>query len=376
MSSGPVAVPSAGDGRRSYLPDFCEPHAVLAAVLVAMLVALVLALARQSVSGEFWTELARTSAYLLWTTLLCAAWLCRAQPWFARQTLRRSTLGALGIIIGTVALVSESIYWFGRYWDARLGAPSGLFPTENAAFLLPNLFIAAIVGGVALRYFYVANEWRRSIELESRARVHALQARIQPHFLYNSMNTIAALTRTDPARAEEAVQDLADLFRVTLAESRPQISLREEIEVARIYQRIEQLRLGSRLTVRWDIGALPPDAVVPCLLLQPLLENAIGHGIESLPGGGVVTIEGRATESMISIEIGNPTSRHEQRKQQGNRMALDNIRQRLELVFPDRASVTVHEAEDAYRVTLCFPRVQGPTVGSAGGALAGAWVRG
>jgi two-component system sensor histidine kinase AlgZ len=366
MSSEALAPSSAEEERRSYLPDFCEPHAVFAVVLVATLVALVLALARQSVSGELWTELARTSAYLLWTTLLCVALLCRAQPWFARQTLRKSTLAALGIIVGTVALVSECIYWFGRYWDARLGALSGLFPTEHAAFLLPNIFIGAIVGGLALRYFYVANEWRRNVELEARARVHALQARIRPHFLYNSMNTIAALTRTDPARAEEAVEDLADLFRVTLAESRSQISLREELEVARIYQRIEQLRLGSRLEVRWEVGALPPSAIVPCLLLQPLLENAIGHGIEPLPEGGIVTIVGRAVDGVITIEVSNPMPVRGLPTQQGNRMALDNIRQRLALVFPGRASVTVDDEGDAYRVTLRFPVVPGPGAGRSG----------
>ena len=290
-------------------------------------------------SGELWTELARTSGYLLWTTLLCAALLCRAQPWLARQTLRNSTLAALGMIVSAVTIVSEFIYWFGRSWDARLGAPSGLFPTDHAAFLLPNLFIGAIVGGLALRYFYVANEWRRSVELEARVRVRALQARIRPHFLFNSMNTIAALTRTDPARAEEAIEDLSDLFRVALAESRPEISLREEIEIARTYQRIEQLRLGSRLEVRWDVGTLPPNAMVPGLLLQPLLENAIGHGIEPLPRGGVVTVVGRAADGMISIEVANPVSVRARSTRPGNRMALDNIRQRLELVFSARAAV-------------------------------------
>jgi two-component system sensor histidine kinase AlgZ len=360
MSAAPPTPAPAADERSSYLPDFCQPRAVLAIVLVASLVALVLALARQSVSGELWTELARTSSYLLWTALLCAALLCRSRPWLARRSLRDSTLAALGMIVGTVALVSECVYWFGRYWDARLGAPSGLFPAEHAAFLLPNLFIGAIVGGLALRYFYVANEWRRSVELEAKARVRALQARIRPHFLYNSMNTIAALTRTDPARAEEAIEDLADLFRSTLAESRPQISLREELEVARIYQRIEQLRLGARLTVRWDVGALPPNAIMPGLLLQPLLENAIGHGIEPLSEGGTVAVCGHTRDGMIEIEVANPVARHARPARAGSRMALDNIRQRLELVFPGRSSVTVQDDGDAYRVTLRFPLVPGP----------------
>ena len=150
-----------------------------------------------------------------------------------------------------------------------------------------------MVTALALRYFYVTHEWRHNVELQAKARVHALQARIRPHFLFNSMNTIAALTRSNPARAEEAVQDLAELFRANLNEKRSQIPLAEEIDVARTYQRMEQLRLGDRLRVDWKVDSLPTDALVPGLTLQPLLENAIYHGVEPRPDGGVVTVTGR-----------------------------------------------------------------------------------
>jgi two-component system sensor histidine kinase AlgZ len=359
MSRHPPVASAAGDERSSYIPDFCEAPAVLAIVLLAALLAVVLALARRSGHGDFWLELARTSGYLLWTGLLCGAVLCKARPWLARQTLESSSLASLGLIVGTVALVSECVYWFGRSWAVRLGFPSDMFPRDHWSFLLPNLGIAAIVGALALRYFYVASEWKRSVELEARARIRALQARIRPHFLYNSMNTIAALTRTDPARAEEAIEDLADLFRVSLSDSRAQISLREELEVARIYQRIEQLRLGSRLKVRWQVGELPPGAVVPSLLLQPLLENAIGHGIEPLPEGGTVEVDGRLEGDSVLIEVSNPVSRIARAVRSGNRMALDNIRQRLELAFPGRSSVEVLDDGDDYRVRLRFPHVPG-----------------
>ena len=357
MSVRPPAPAAVTEAREFYLPDFCEARAVLAIVLIAALLALVLALARQSVHGAFWTDLARISAYLLWTGLLCAAALCRARPWLAGRSLRAASLGALGLMVGTVAVVSEVVYWFGHMWAARLGITSTLFPHGHGSFLLPNLLIAAIVGALALRYFFVASEWRRSVELEARARIHALQARIRPHFLFNSMNTIAALTRSDAARAEEAIEDLADLFRVSLTEARAQISLREELEVARIYQRIEQLRLGERLKVRWHVGDLPVRALVPSLLLQPLLENAIGHGIEPLPEGGTVQVEGRVDDDEVSIEVSNPVSQTARAVRSGNRMALDNIRQRLELAFPGRSSVVVEETADLYRVRLSFPLV-------------------
>ncbi len=236
--SDPEAAPAPGaDGRGFFLPDFCEARAVLAIVLIAALLAIVLALARQTVHGAFWIDLARTSAYLLWTGLACAAVLCKARPRLAGKPLRTAVLGALGLMVGTVAIVSEVVYWVGHAWAMRTGS------------------------SLTLRYFYVTSEWRRSVELEARSRIRALQARIRPHFLFNSLNTVASLTRSDPARAEEAIEDLADLFRVSLSDARAQISLREELEVARIYQRIEQLRLGDRLQVRWKVADLPADAI-------------------------------------------------------------------------------------------------------------------
>lgn len=355
MNARPPAPDAAGDPRSAYLPDFCEARAVLAIVLIAALLAFVLALARHPGSEAFWIELARTSGYLLWTGLLCAAVLCKSRPWFAQHSPRATSLAALGMMVGTVAVVSEAVYWFGRLWAARLGVASDLFPREHWSFLLPNLAIATIVGALALRYFYVTNEWRRSVELEARARIRALQARIRPHFLFNSMNTIAALTRSNPARAEEAIEDLADLFRVTLSDARAQITLREELEVARIYQRIEQLRLGDRLQVRWQVGELPPRAIVPSLLLQPLLENAIGHGIEPLPEGGTIRVHGRLEGDEVTIEVANPVSRTARAVREGNKMALDNVRQRLELVFPGRSSVEVDDGGKEYRVRLRFP---------------------
>jgi two-component system sensor histidine kinase AlgZ len=341
-----------------FLPDFCDARAVLAVALIAALLACVLALARQSLHGAFWMDLARTSAYLLWTGLLCAALLCRLRSWLARRPLRESSAYALAVIVVTVVLFSEIVYWFGAAWAGRLGEHSAMFPRSHAAFVLPNAAIAAIVGALLLRYFYVAHQWRRSVEFESRERIRALQARIRPHFLFNSMNTIAALTRSDPTRAEEAVEDLSDLFRFTLNETRTQITLREELEVARIYQRMEQLRLGERLKVRWQVGELPAEARVPSLLLQPLLENAIYHGIEPLADGGTVEVRGRTFDDRIEIEVANPVGGEGARRRQGNGIALDNIRQRLELAYPGRASVAVEADDQRHSVRLCIPWLQ------------------
>ena len=366
--NGPAAVPDRGrdEPRDYFLPDFCEARAVFAIVLIATLVGFVLSLARHPGEDGFWFDLARTTAFLLWAGLLCAAVLCRARRWLASRSLRAGIAWAMTLLVGTVGLLSAAVYLLGHHWLVRLGAVGAVLPESPWLFVLPNMLITAVVGGLALRYFYVSQQWRRSVELEARARIRALQARIRPHFLFNSMNTIAALTRSNPAQAEAAIEDLSDLFRVNLSDSRTQFTLEEEIELARTYQRIEQLRLGSRLEVRWDVANLPPLCVVPSLLLQPLLENAIGHGIERLPDGGIVDVRGRLEDDQVLLEVSNPkpVAAPSPAPRRGHRIALDNIRQRLELVFPGRSSVEVEDAGDRYTVRLRFPRFE-PGPGSA-----------
>lgn len=342
-----------------YLPDFCATQTVLAVVLISELVAIVLTLARQELHG-FWTDLARTSLFLLWVGLSSATVLCYSRPALARLGVARASLISLALLVAVTLLISEVTYWLGRVWFEGLESGVGsLFPVDHASFLLRNLFIAFIVSALALRYFFVAHEWRRSVEMKAKSRIDALQARIRPHFLFNSMNTIAALTRSNPAQAEEAVEDLADLFRANLRETRGRIPLKEELEVARLYQRIEELRLGSRLKVTWRIEALPMATLVPSLVVQPLLENAIYHGIEPLPEGGTVVVSGERKGDVIELRVSNPVaSATTNPARSGNRIALDNIRERLELAYPGRARVDVASRDGEYQVTLTFPMVE------------------
>ena len=257
---------------------------MLAVVLIVTLTAIVLAVARQSSGLSFWLDLARTSLFLLWAGMGSAAALCLLRVRLAALPLGSGQRAGAGQRAGghRRGVAGRAVARQQRRCSGR-APPICCCPVAPQRFFADNLGIGAIIGALALRYFYVTGEWRRNVELQAQARVRALQARIRPHFLFNSMNTIAALTRSDPARAEEAVEDLADLFRANLNEKRSSITLKEELEVARIYQRIEQLRLGDRLHVIWDVADLPMRAQVPGLLMQPLLENAIYHGIEPRP---------------------------------------------------------------------------------------------
>jgi two-component system sensor histidine kinase AlgZ len=350
--------PTRQDARSLNLPDFCAARAVLAVVLIVTLTAVVLAVARQNIGLNFWLDLARTSLFLLWAGMGSAAALCLLRARLERLPLGIASAIALGSVLAVIALVSLGVLWLGS--SALLGprASNLLLPVAPQRFFAASLGIGAIVSALALRYFYVTGQWRRNVELQARARVRALQARIRPHFLFNSMNTIAALTRSDPARAEEAVTDLADLFRANLREQRSSITLKEELEVARIYQRIEQLRLGERLRVIWDVAELPMRAQVPGLLMQPLLENAIYHGIEPRPEGGVVTVSGALDDGIITLKVRNPLPAAGEAAHSGNRIALDNIRERLELIHPGHSTVEAQRVGDEYIVQLRFPHIE------------------
>jgi two-component system, LytTR family, sensor histidine kinase AlgZ len=347
----------AAAARSDYLPDFCTSRTTLAVVLMGELTAFLLTLARQSPTADFWTDLTRTSLFLLWVGLAGAGVLCGLRHSLARLSVRAGSAAVLALIACLVATISLCAYWIGRSQVAADFIGPSLFPAEPESFVVRNVWIGLIVTGLALRYFYVAHEWRRSVELRAAARVHALQARIRPHFLFNSMNTIAALTRTDPPRAESAVQDLADLFRAALSDKQDTITLAEELEVARTYQRMEQLRLGSRLRVEWQIDSLPGGALVPGLVIQPLLENAIYHGIEPRPEGGTVSITGEVSGGLITIVVKNPLGAGPLQRD-SNRLALANIRERLTLVYGERALMKSGRFDAEYIVTLRFPLIE------------------
>ena len=340
--------------RSHYLPNFCAGQTVLATVLIVELTALVVTLGRGAAAVAFWTDLARTSLFLVWLGLAGQAALCIARRRLEALPVGAGAAAVLTIVCGIVLVVSEVAYRVGASGLLDAGGMDGLFPHEHLAFIGRNLAIAFIVTALALRYFFVTHEWRRNIEMQSRARVNALQARIRPHFLFNSMNTIAALTRSNPARAEEAVQDLADLFRASLAENRGEITLAEEIEIAKTYERIELLRLGPRLKVEWRVAGVPQRAKVPGLMIQPLLENAIYHGIEPRSGGGTVTVNGEYANGLVTIVVRNPLPEGPVLRD-GNRVALANIRERLALMYGARAAVKAGRFDEEYIVTLRFP---------------------
>jgi two-component system sensor histidine kinase AlgZ len=230
--------------------------------------------------------------------------------------------------------------------DLALGGDLTRFEVARA-WMLSWLLAAFLIA-----YFF----WRRrafSPALND-ARLQALQARIRPHFLFNSINAVLSLIRSDPKRAEEALEDLAELFRALMRDNRRLIALADEVALCRQYLNLEQLRLGERLQVEWDVADMPGDALVPQLLLQPLIENAIYHGVEPGTEPGNVLIRICREKNQVKLLLSNPYHPDHQHRA-GNRMALANIRERLALHFDVEASLETEVAGDKFEIRIVLP---------------------
>lgn len=328
-----------------FLPDFCHIRSVFALVMTGQLLAFVLTLAAPS--DDLWQSLSLISLFVQWIVLSSAALLCVARGWLARLGNAGAAVVSYALVLLITAVVSELGY---RLLDQAT-------PVElRHGFVLRSLAIAAIVTAVTLRYLYVVHEGRQRMAMEAAARIEALQARIRPHFLFNSLNTIASMISYAPAKAEAAVEDLADLFRASLGKPDRLVTLDQEIKLGEGYLRMEALRLGERLAVEWRLDDLPRDALLPPLTLQPLLENAVYYGIEPSVRGGVIGIDGWRDGQLLHLRVRNPRAdAATSARRGGSGMAQDNIRQRLGLALGTRASLRIKDSGEEYQVELVLP---------------------
>jgi two-component system sensor histidine kinase AlgZ len=284
--------------------------------------------------GERYVELAALVEPLL---LLCLGALA-----LLRDALRRLPERAAQVAV--VALAAGLAAGQQAFWQSLGFAEAG---AGRAALL------AGATAAVVLLYF--ALRARAFSPAQTEARLAALNARIRPHFLFNSLNAVLSLIRARPQQAEAALEALSDLFRAAMRDPGELVSLADELALARQYLELEHLRLGERLSVDWRIGAVAMDLPIPPLMLQPLLENAVYHGIEPAAAGGtiVVALERRGDE--LHIAIANPTTGAAGRHAAGNRMAVDNIRERLALYYDLEARLEITEGEGRYEVRIILP---------------------
>lgn len=340
-----------------FLPDFGSFSVALRVVFLAVIVAIIITIGRNETFDErAWEDLNLLSAFALMLSFLAVVVLKMSSPLIRRMSVAGGSAIVFVLLLLVLTLGTELMV-FALY---DLGLISERWPDWHLTLLTRTLLIGMIMGMLGLRYLIVAHRAEADAKSEQEARMQALQSRIRPHFLFNSMNSIASLMRSDPGRAEAALQDLADLFRVLLADARNLVPISAEREISRQYLEIEKLRLGDRLKVTWNVNNVPRSALVPALTLQPLLENAIYHGIEPRFNGGTLKIELWADGETLNVLISNPlpeVRKHSHTK--GNKIAQDNIRQRLSTHFGDSASMQSFEEGSQYHVKLKMPIVRG-----------------
>jgi two-component system, LytTR family, sensor histidine kinase AlgZ len=326
---------------QNLFPNCRSLGVILRAVLWANAMALVLALAQANTWREILHHLLQSAALLEPILLSALLLLAGVQPWLARLPYWRAAVITVILTI-SIALVLH-----------HLGAALYIDAQEDAYFQAWRCALLTGGGTSALLGYFSLRSLALSPSLHH-ARLQALQARIRPHFLFNSINAVLGIVRSHPKRAEMALEDMSDLFRSAMADNRDLVTLDQEIALTKQYLALEKLRLEDRLQVYWQVDDGLETAHIPALILQPLLENAVYHGIEPLAQGGLITVQLSRQGNVLHLNVRNPRSAQPPRHS-GNKMALANIRERLALQFDVEAKYRVETGADFYCVHLHLP---------------------
>ncbi len=333
-------------------PNFCSIHSFFLVVMFAQLVAVVVFFASITTGSWQLSALFNISLFCQFVCLSSAVCLCLLRQLLASLKVSVAIFLAYAVILAVALFSAEMSYRlfidFAYLGDVEKGS-------RHRDFLLSVVALCLICTALSWRYWYLSTLRKLQFHSETYARVQALQARIRPHFLFNSMNTIANLTRTDAELAERTVEDLAELFRATLTLQSPLVTLHEELDLARRYLNIEQLRLGKRLSLIMEVDELPMEALIPALTIQPLLENAVHHGVEPSAEGGTIRIIGKDLGDSLTLVISNPTPKSGAKQRHGNRIAQNNVRQRLKAFFGSKGKLEVMAGDEVYVLSLNIP---------------------
>ena len=325
------------------IPELCNTTAIALLVLFSQLLVIVLLFAGGDLS---WMRFGLMSLFVQWVALASAGVLCLLRKPLEHLSLAVGSGLAYLVVLCVTLAVSGAAEWVLDRGPDMVSRVAG------------QLVISGIITGLVFRYFYVQQRLRLQEQSELQSRIQALQSRIRPHFLFNSMNIIASLIATDPETAETVVEDLSELFRASLNEAGNQVPIEEELDLCERYIRIEALRLGDRLRLDWDVEVVSPGTRIPLLTLQPLLENAIYHGIQPLPDGGTIALQLRYDGDDVIIRIVNPVPPPNRASEsQGNRMALQNIRSRLAVLYGNKAALDTEVAGETFITELRFPKI-------------------
>lgn len=323
---------------RKVIPDGCNMGVLVRAIGIVVALSLAAAAADAASAASAFAQFLRVTSFAAPVTL---------------ATLMLWCLGRRGLPALDMPL-QRAIAWLIPALVAYLLA---LLMREGAGWTPLGHALAGFALGAGVQHYYELRERAFSPAL-AEAKYQALQSRIRPHFLFNSLNAVLAVIRTEPGKAERMLESIAELFRAVMADTRKLVPLAQEIELCRNYVEIEQTRLGNRLAVDWQIGAYHPRAKVPQLLLQPVIENAIRYGAEKLPGRADIIVRVRQHGFTLELFVSNPIA-PERPEREGNQIGLANIRGRLALIYDLEAKIETQVRRDRFELTMTVPVEKG-----------------
>lgn len=322
-----------------FLPDLCNTRAILILLVVSEALVLAVTLIENSLTQFSWQRFSIVSFFVLWVCLLSIAVICPLRKCFMQLSVWLASLLAVLLVAGVVFFVSVAGELLWPFYSNGI----------DWLWVLRNCLISCIFAAMAMRYFYVQSQWRLKTQAELSARLAVLQANIRPHFFFNTLNTVASLIMLDAEKAERMLLDLAHLFRAVLKNEDKLVGINQEIELAQRYLAIEQVRLGERMQVTWELPTNLPELQVPPLLLQPLLENAVYHGIQPNIESGFIRVQLTPEKEGWLLVITN--SKTKMGSVAGNQMAQDNVRARL-AALSHSAKLLTDNQETTYQVKI------------------------
>lgn len=339
-----------------FLPDFGSLGVAIRIIFLAELMAIIITVSRNSVFNEqAWADFNLLSAFALTISFCSIVVLKIMSPFLRRMSVPVGSV-VIFLLLLAVAMVGTEFIIFALY---DIGLIEQRWPEWRESLVIRSVIIVGLISIPALRYMFLSYRIQADQQIKQDAKMQALQSRIRPHFLFNSLNSVASLTRRDPEKAEAILHDIADLFRVLLADARKLVPISAEREISRQYLEVEKIRLGDRLKIKWNVSNVPRSALIPSLILQPLLENAIYHGIEPRFAGGKITIDMWTEGNILNFMISNPLPENPGKSHsKGNKIALENIRERLETQFGSAASLQSFQEGNNYHVKLKMPIIE------------------
>lgn len=338
----------------TFLPDFSSPKMVLVIFLLAELLAFLLTLAVDVSEFGFLSEFGIRSLFSLWIAFISSSALYLLKRVFNKG--KHWVSGLLAFV--TIQLVTLLVCWIViDELPAKGFLPISVNDADKSIFYWRMLGISSLVSLAFLRYLYILFKWKQQVQAQAGAKLNALQARMRPHFLFNSLNSIASLTRIEPEVAEKLVEDLAELIRASMKlDQTLLVRFEDEVKLVKLYLAIEHHRLEQRLKVAWNIDEIPQDALIPPLSLQPIVENAVYYGVEPSLKGAEILIKGHKTITGITLIVRNTCPEQLQSPQRkGNQLAMENLSARIAGCFAGDGRVVVRSTPDFYQVNIEIP---------------------